>query len=397
MNKTIRFRKAWNNESYGEDSVIVLTNYPVAPHLIVHNDKPTIAFVNESGKIEVQKFNGTSQWNSIGSPITPSGTPSFIQLAVNADADLFVAYLDSTGHRGHIVKSNGGTSPWVELGSGTGNSHIAKMKMKIRPSTKAPVLAWIGNTDPSSSTLTKSYYQAWNTADVAFDSPRSIFSEALRELDIAFDGSSNWLAMGVQTNTDYQLLNRYYNNRNTYRSTPGITSTSAESIQLQFANNKFYLAFRNRNNGDKTGFPQIYSATNNAGSGVNWSTNGNIHSGFGRMSSNVSMVLNASGNPVAVFDESNRATNSQVHAYRFDGASWNVLGENELPYFKNLFVMSKKYYLRGHQPSIAITSNGDVFIAMRALEQPASASTVLRNKNNGPLVMKYLGDNWENP
>ena len=143
--------------------------------------------------------------------------------------------------------------------------------------------------------------------------------------------------------------------------------------------------------------PQIYSATNNAGSGVNWSTNGNIHSGFGRMSSNVSMVLNASGNPVAVFDESNRATNSQFHAYRFDGASWNVLGENELPYFKNLFVMSKKYYLRGHQPSIAITSNGDVFIAMRALEQPASASTVLRNKNNGPLVMKYLGDNWENP
>lgn len=397
VNKTIRFRKAWNNESYGEDSVIVLTNYPVAPHLIVHNDKPTIAFVNESGKIEVQKFNGTSQWNSIGSPITPSGTPSFIQLAVNADADLFVAYLDSTGHRGHILKSNGGTSPWVELGSGTGNSHIAKMKMKIRPSTKAPVLAWIGNTDPSSSTLTKSYYQAWNTADVAFDSPISIFSEALRELDIAFDGSSNWLAMGVQTNTDYQLLNRYYNNRNTYRSTPGITSTSAESIQLQFANNKFYLAFRNRNNGDKTGFPQIYSATNNAGSGVNWSTNGNIHSGFGRMSSNVSMVLNASGNPVAVFDESNRATNSQVHAYRFDGASWNVLGENELPYFKNLFVMSKKYYLRGHQPSIAITSNGDVFIAMRALEQPASASTVLRNKNNGPLVMKYLGDNWENP
>ena len=79
------------------------------------------------------------------------------------------------------------------------------MKMKIRPSTKAPALAWIGNTDPSSSTLTKSYYQAWNTADVAFDSPISIFSEALRELDIAFDGSSNWLAMGVQTNTDYQL------------------------------------------------------------------------------------------------------------------------------------------------------------------------------------------------
>lgn len=397
VSKTIRFRKAWNNESCGSDSVLALTNYPVAPHMIVHNDKPTITFVNESGLIEVRKFNGTSSWDLIGSTIAPTGTPSFVQLAVNSDDDLFLAYLDSTNHKAHILRSNGGTSPWVEIGSGTGDSYVAKMKMKIRPSTKAPALAWIGNTDPAEPNKALSYYQAWNTSESSFDTPIQIFTPNMREVDIAFDGSSNWLAVGVEVNSTYSLRNRYYKSNNTAQSDPNIKTTSAESVQLQFANNKFYLAFRNRDNGDKTGFPQIYSATNNAGSGVTWSTSGALSTGFGRMSSNVNMTLNASGNPVAVFDENIKANNSQVHAYRFDGASWNVLGENELPYFKNLFVLSKGYYLRAHKPSIAITSNGDIFIAMRALEQPGSAATVLRNKNNGPLVMKYLGDYWENP
>jgi hypothetical protein len=107
VSKTIRFRKAWNNESYGSDSVLALTNYPVAPHMIVHNDKPTITFVNESGLIEVRKFNGTSSWDLIGSTIAPTGTPSFVQLAVNSDDDLFLAYLDSTNHKAHILRSNG--------------------------------------------------------------------------------------------------------------------------------------------------------------------------------------------------------------------------------------------------------------------------------------------------
>lgn len=397
VSKTIHFRKAWNNESYGSDSVLAYSTYPVAPHLTLHNDKPTIAFVNQSGAIEVRKFNGTSAWNIIGSAITPVGAPSSVELAVNSDNDLFIAYVDSVAHRGHVLKSAGGTSPWAELGTGTGSSYVGKMKLKIRPSTKAPVLAWIGNTDSEASNKALSYYQAWNTSNLSFDSPISVFSTNSREFDIAFDAASNWLAVAIDVTTSYTLSNRYYASNNTYKKAPTIPSTSAESIQLNFANSNFYLGLRNRDNGDKSGFPQLYIGTNNPGTDVSWSKSGGISSGFGRMSYNVNFTLNASGNPLAVFDESIRANSSQVHAYRFNGSSWNVLGENELPYFKNNFVTNKGYYLRGHQPSIVSTSNGDIFIAMRALEQPGSAGTVLRNKNNGPLVMKYLGDYWENP
>ena len=397
VSKTIYFRKAWNNESYGSDSVLAVTTYPVAPHLVVHNDKPTIAFVNQSGHIEVRKFNGTSSWNMVGSSITPNGAPASVELAVNSDNDLFIAYLDSAGHRGHVLKSNGGTSPWAELSTGTGASHVAKLKLKIRPSTKAPVLAWIGNTNAEATNKAKTYYQAWNTSNMSFDSPISVFSSNSREFDIAFDASSNWLAVSVGTTTNYVLDNRYYTSNNTYKTTPKIDPTKAESIQLNFANNTFYLGLRNRDNGDQSGFPQLYVGANSAGSSVSWSKSGGISKGFGRMSYNVNFTLNASGNPLAVFDESIRANSSQVHAYRFDGSSWNVLGENELPYFKNNFVTNKGYYLRGHQPSIVTTNNGDIYIAMRALEQPGSAGTVLRNRNNGPLVMKYLGDYWENP
>lgn len=392
VSKTIRFRKAWNNESHGTDSVVATTDYPVAPHMILHNDKPTIAFVNQSKAIEVRQYNGTS-WNLIGSAIQASGTPSSVQLAANSDQDLFLAYLDSTSHQVHILKSNGGTSAWTEYASTISSYYVEKMKLKIRPSTKAPVLAWIGNTSTTKSK--NAYYQAWNTSSNKFDSAQKIFNLKMREFDIAFDASSNWLAVGVDTTTSYSLTYLYYNSSNNEKKNASLNNISGESIQLLFKDGVFYLSFRNRDNGDMTGFPQIYSATNNAGNGVSWNTSGAIHSGFGRISYNVSMAINSSNNPIVVFDENIRATSSQIHAYRFDGDSWNLLGENELPYFKNLFVSSKGYYLRGHQPNVVITSKNEIFIAMRALEQPGSASTVLRGINNGPLVMKYLGDSWE--
>ena len=76
--------------------------------------------------------------------------------------------------------------------------------------------------------------------------------------------------------------------------------------------------------------------------------------------------------------------------FRLDGNKWKVYGENQLPYFKTVFYNKKKYYLRGSSPVLAADKSGKVYISMLARENAGGSG-----KNNGPLVMKYVADNWE--
>ena len=93
-------------------------------------------------------------------------------------------------------------------------------------------------------------------------------------------------------------------------------------------------------------------------------------------------------------DDAGRPNLSQVHVYRLEGGSWHPHGENQLPYFSFVFYNKNKYYLRGSHPTIATSNDGKVFVSMLARETAYNDSTHTA-KNNGPLVMKYVADNWE--
>ena len=95
----------------------------------------------------------------------------------------------------------------------------------------------------------------------------------------------------------------------------------------------------------------------------------------------------------AAFDDREKASNAQVHVYKLDGDRWLLHGENQLPYFSSAFYKANKYYLRGYSPMLA-TDGKNIYVSMLALESAYDATQHTAN-NNGPLVMKYVADNWE--
>ena len=92
----------------------------------------------------------------------------------------------------------------------------------------------------------------------------------------------------------------------------------------------------------------------------------------------------------AAVDDNGKAAYSQVHVYRYENNKWHLHGENQLPYFNTVFYKSKGYFLRGWGPMLDIDGSGKVYLSMLARENVGGAS-----RNNGPLVMKYVADNWE--
>ncbi len=391
VQKRLYFRKAWENISApaaSGDTVIVTSTAEIAPAIISHNNKITIAYVNSSGSIVTAYSNGTT-WTTFGTAI--ANVAGSIQFASGASGILYLCYIDNDGV-GHVLKSSNGTSAWTELDSGFG-TELTSLKVKVNPNTDLPSVIWIGTV---SSTVGSPRIQDWKgTAwGTAFNATRD--SWQAREADMAFDANGNRLTCITRyTSGDYAMYYYYFASGATSTTSGGNYSAgNGEFLQLFFANNQFYLGFRSR---DNSGYPQLFTATNSASrlkaSGA-WTTNAAVNKPFGRMSYSVNFAIGLDGNPIATFDDALYAKNSQIHTYRFDGAVWHLLGENELPYFKNYFVLAKGYYLRGARPNLAVSSTGEIYLSMRALEAVSSATSTGRGVNNGPLVMKYLADNW---
>ena len=161
-------------------------------------------------------------------------------------------------------------------------------------------------------------------------------------------------------------------------------------ISLVEKSNTLYMAFANRDVEHGKYGPYLYKGTISSNS-LSFDKNGvygqSIHEGL--IAYNISLAM--SGNTLYVaMDDAGRANLSQVHVYRFEDGKWHLHGENQLPYFGSVFYNSNKYYLRGSSPTIATSSNGKVYASMLARETAGGA-----NRNNGPLVMKYVADTWE--
>ena len=55
-----------------------------------------------------------------------------------------------------------------------------------------------------------------------------------------------------------------------------------------------------------------------------------------------------------------------------------------------MFYDINKYNLRGLYPGLAVDKNKKIYLSMLAHE-----SSTGPGRNNGPLVMKYVADNWK--
>ena len=95
------------------------------------------------------------------------------------------------------------------------------------------------------------------------------------------------------------------------------------------------------------------------------------------------IALGYSAEQVAAFLDVSPAT-----VYRYENGKWHLHGENLLPYFKAVFYERNGYYLYGMGPTLTFDGYGKLYLSMRA-------KSAGKGTNNGPLVMKYVADNWD--
>ena len=391
VKKTIYFQKAWENISGGTDSVIESSTNTNAPALIYCNGRLITAYINESGSLVTKYLNGKT-WTSFGSPSVTNVLSPTLNFVNNADTALYLYYID-TDNVGHVLRSASGTGTWAQLGSNIGES-LSSFKLKVNPSTGLPSVATVGYYNSTANTPRISDYTGsdWGTVF----NPAYSSSWQAREIDMAFDADGNRLAIitGHSTN-DYNIYYTYFTSGSTTTSTTGSygVGINGESVQLFYSNGYFYVGFRSRDDG---ALPRMVRAPNTASklkaSGA-FTTSGTEFAAFGHMCYNSFFTFDANGNPIVAVDDSYYAKNAQVHIYRYN-SGWHELGENELPYFKTLFVKANKYYIRGYKPQLAVSSSGGIYVSMRAQEAASAAGSALPGAANGPLIMHFLGDNW---
>lgn len=393
VSKKVYFRKAWENISGAKtDSVVANSTDENGPAIAYCNDKLVLAYVDGSGNLETRYRSGNS-WASFGNPSVSNVSAQTLYMDCDGNGNLYLAYVNSSDGKGYVYKSVGASGNWTALGSGIGSA-VTSLRLKINPKTNNPSVAWIGTVGSSTSMARVQDYSgsSWGTAF----SPIYSTSWQNRELDMAFDADGNRLviASGHATN-DYYIYYYYVANgaSKTSSTANNKIEINGESIQAVYSNGYFYVGFRDR---DNDGAPRMVRAAASKAaitrSGA-FSTSGAEFSAFGHRCFNAVLSVDGNGNPVFAIDDAYYARNSQVHVYRYTDA-WKELGENELPYFKNVFAATNGYYVRGFRPQIAVSPNGRIYLSMRAQESGSSQASSLPGTKNGPLVMEYVGDDW---
>ena len=395
VSKKVYFRKAWNNISGAKNTMSVLESSTDAngPAVSYCKDRPVVAYVKEDGSVATKYRNESgATWTAFGSPSMSGVKSQTLYLACDGNDNLYMSFISTSDGMGHVYKSTGSTGAWTELGSGIGTS-LTMLKLRINPKTNNPSVAWIGTVGNSTGKARVQDYASsdWGSTFI----PIYNSSWQNREIDMAFDDSGNRLviATGAGSN-DYNIYYYYIANGETSTSNGGNygIGVNAESIQALYSDGYFYVGYRSR---DDDGLPRLARASKSkvTSSGA-FTTTGAEFSAFGHRCYNTFFAFDGNGNPILAIDDAYYARNSHVHVYRFIDGGWRELGENELPYFKNLFAASNSYYIRGFRPQLIVSSNGRIFLSMRAQETASSAASTLPGKMNGPLVMEYLGDNW---
>ncbi len=394
VSKNVYFKKAWHNISGGTSDTILETSTDAnGPAIAYCNDRLNIAYVQQNGKLATKYRNG-SKWTSFGSPSISGISNQTLYMECDGNDNLYLSYISTTDGKGHVYKSTGSSGTWTELGSGLGTD-LTVLKLKINPKTNNPSVVWIGTVNSTTQLARVQDYSgsAWGNAF----SPIYNTYQQNREIDMAFDNSGNRLVIASEYSSSNYKIHYYYipsgatattNNNN------NLININGESIQVFYANGYFYVGFRSRDNDGLPRLARAKASSSLATTYEGFTTTGAEFEAFGHRSYNVFFTVDGNNNPILAIDDAYYARNSHVHVYRFADGAWSELGENELPYFKNVYAAQHGYYVRGFRPQLAVSPSGQIYISMRSQEAASSAGSTLPATKNGPIVMEYLGDNW---
>lgn len=376
VSRTIYFRKAWKNLASGTDTVLALSKNITAPAMTTVKNTPVVAYLKTSTSLESSYYNGSS-WKTLStSAVSVSDSITKIQLASN-ESNVYMGVLTSKKSL-TVYQSTNGTSSWSKMG----DAISIDTSFCIMASSSGPILLYANQS--SKEPYYATYSSKWNSVKIS--------STPIRNITGAVTKNGGWLSAYVNTTNSYSAKYALYDNSNNKIVADASIADSMNTLNMTIdqSTGDVYLAFVSRKV-EQYG-PFVYKGTVNSNN-VTWNKSGIFGQSIkeGRIAYRLKIAARG-GKTYAIFDDNDRYSGAQTHVYQLGASSWKLYGENELPYFKSEFYehcKGTKYYLRGSQPNIAISENGDVYISMLAWENPTAG-----NRNFGPIVMKYGAKNW---
>ena len=376
VSRKVYFRKAWQNQ--GKDTVIENTSANVAPAMALVNDKPVVAYLKDNKTLTAAQFDG-DKWKSLG---TKTFTDTISQIYANAHGGNFYVGVLDAGKKLTLYKSTGGTSALASVGSTFTNALAAKIVSKESESYPHVVLL---QSDDQKIYLYDFNGSKWekNAKFGKFDG-----NQKYREVEAIFGDNGQLIVMAIST--DYTAYYGLYKTDYSQIKWNGFSALDASQPKLVCDGSTIYMGFLSRD--VDTYGPRMGKGTikNNE---ITWIKQNSKFASSpiseGIIAYHMSFAIR-NGIIYAAVDDNGRANYSQVHVYRYENNKWHLHGENQLPYFNTVFYASKGYFLRGWGPMLDIDGSGKVYLSMLARENAGGA-----NRNNGPLVMKYVADNWE--
>ena len=370
VSRKVYFRKAWRNQ--GTDTVITKSTMTTAPVLRVINDQPYLAFLESEKKVTIKKLDGTT-WQNVAS-VTTDTKPSKIRF-INNGNNLYLGILESN-QTFTVYKYDG--SSFATMGSALSSVLDAQIVVKTGEEPHAVILS-----NETKNINLYDYSSGW-TKNKTFGNFKE--KTTFREVDAIFNADGLLTVVGVNNEYTayYGLYSTAYQKLNSGDNEDRFGAIEVNNITLHASGSDIYMGFLSRN--VNTYGPYVFKGTfgNNK---ISWDNGASslvkkpLYEGY--IANSIS--LTTYGNTLyAAIDAM-----SQVHVFRYDGI-WHFHGENMLPYFDAVFYADHSYYLRGASPSLAVNSKGNIYVSMLAREAAGGTS-----KNNGPLVMKYVADNWK--
>lgn len=375
--RKVYFRKAWRNQAASKDTVLALAKFTTPPVITTIDNKPVIAYLTGNTTVTTKYLDG-STWKSLSTAsISASDSITSLKIATGG-SDLYLAVLTQAGKLS-IYKSSSGTSPWTSVGEST--TGASAINLLCNPNDGKPLVTYIKTSDKTAKFI-RWDGSAWKTVSIPTTN-----SVKVREVAPAFTGSGSLAIVYVDTTTSYQAYYVLYNSSFEVKKKDSKIASNVNGVDLAADGSTLYMGFLNRDT-EKYG-PYVYKGEASSSS-ISWTTSGafgkSIHEGL--LAYHISIAV-GDGKLYAIVDDKGKPSLAQSHVFYLDGSTWKLMGENELPYFKTNFYSYNKYYLRGSVPNIAVTANGKVYISMLGWENAGGSG-----KNFGPIVMKYVADNW---
>ena len=354
----VYFSKAWKN--LGKDTVITKTTSMVAPSFAIVNNIPIIAYAESGSKVIVSKL-GNETWKSLGSVTT--STVKKLSVVAHGN-DFYVGVIDNSGLT--VYKSSSGTSNPAKVGSSI--SGVKDVKLVSNGSSNPHAVVINSNSkiemyDISSSLSKNSKFGSMDNG-------------SFTEVDAIFTESGLLAVVGVSS--DYKVYYGYFKSDLSQITKAAFNESGIGQAKIASSGSKIYMVYYSRESSSSK-----IAIGNISNSSISWASGSIIRDGI---IYNISLVAR-NGVVYAAFD--NRAAISQVDVYRYENGKWHLHGENQLPYFSSVFYGQNNYYLRGLYPTFAFDKSGKLYLSMLAQESSSGPG-----KNNGPLVMKYVADNW---